>query len=351
MRSVGGHPVRLLDRILDELHPRPVTSDELLYEHMPSQSFRSLPILYVPFNPDDRSHWADRGAVLDFAAVIGGGHILDFGPGDGWPSLLVAPFVRGVVGVDASRRRVAVCRANARRLGIANAQFVHVPAGAALPFSDASFDGATAASSIEQSPNPQAVLRELYRVLRPGGRLRIYYEALHRYRGGRERELYVWAPSERVTHVVLYDRQIERETVVHLGLRLQAPSEEVLHMLLSGTRSGALTIPASGTTLPADLLTEEGWKRIRGLVAEAVTCTLVQPGCRTLCRWLAEVGFHGVTATHGGRTFAARVFDELSPASRPRTLPDIDAFLGPAVRAVVRMEAPEHLQAPITAIK
>ncbi|MEW6046104.1 MAG: class I SAM-dependent methyltransferase [Bacillota bacterium] len=343
--------MQLLERIFAELNPKPVTSDELLYEHMPSQSFESLPILYVPFNPDDRSHWADRGAILDFAAVVGGGRILDFGPGDGWPSLLVAPFVRSVTGVDASRRRVNVCQANARRLGIVNAQFVHVVAGAALPFPDASFDGATAASSIEQSPDPRAALRELYRVLRPGARLRISYESLDRYRGGRERELYVWAPSEETTHMVLYDRQIERETVVHLGLRLQAPPEEVSRILFPGDRIAPLATSAAGTTLPVDRLTEEGWERIRPIVAEAVTCTLVQPGCRTLTRWLAEAGFHTVTPTHSGRAFAARVFDELPPASRPRRLADIDAFLGPSVRAVVRMEAPEYLDTPITAVK
>ena len=32
--------------------------------------------------------------------------LLDFGPGDGWPSLLLAPMADEVVGVDASRRRV-----------------------------------------------------------------------------------------------------------------------------------------------------------------------------------------------------------------------------------------------------
>ena len=36
-----------------------------------------------------------------------------------------------------------------------------------------SFDGIMASSSIEQTPNPKATLKELFRVLKPGGRLRI----------------------------------------------------------------------------------------------------------------------------------------------------------------------------------
>ena len=107
--------------------------------------------------------------------------MLDFGPGDGWPSLLVAPYVAEVMGVDGSAKRVAVCAANADRMGIRNASFIHNPPHAPLPFPDNYFDGVLAASSIEQTPDPQATLREIYRVLKPGGHLRMLYEGLGRY--------------------------------------------------------------------------------------------------------------------------------------------------------------------------
>ena len=98
----------------------------------------------------------------------------------------MAPYVAEVVGVEGAHRRVEVCRENAARLGITNAHFYYVAPGAPLPFDANSFDGAMAASSLEQSPDPRATLREIYRVLRPGARLRMYYEALGRYRGGQE---------------------------------------------------------------------------------------------------------------------------------------------------------------------
>ncbi|MDK2930882.1 MAG: arsenite methyltransferase [Bacillota bacterium] len=69
---------------------------------------------------DERWHWIDRGQILDFLfATRGEGkRLLDFGPGDGWPSLGVARLAGEVVGVDASARRVEVCVENARCLGI-----------------------------------------------------------------------------------------------------------------------------------------------------------------------------------------------------------------------------------------
>ena len=46
----------------------PVERNEasFLYEGMDSQSGRSLPLIYEPFDPNDQSHWADRGAAFDF---------------------------------------------------------------------------------------------------------------------------------------------------------------------------------------------------------------------------------------------------------------------------------------------
>jgi len=169
----------VLTWIESELQPVICNSEEFLYNEMESQSDYTLPILYKPFDPDDPGHWADRGDMFDFLHSSGGpgNTLLDFGPGDGWPSLIVAPLSKEVVGVDGSPKRVEVCTQNAARLGITNARFLLVEPGSPLPFHNDTFDGVMAASSIEQSPDPRLTLSELFRVLRPGGRLRICYES------------------------------------------------------------------------------------------------------------------------------------------------------------------------------
>lgn len=156
-----------------------VESARAIYELMPSQSDRTLPLVYVPYDARSEAHWSDAARIADYVAhVPAGAHrVLDVGPGDGWPSLPVARALPGVevVGVDPSPRRAEVCAANAARLDLPNARFVTADA-AALPFEDASFDAALAANSLEEASDPAAVFTELVRVLRPGGALRVSYQ-------------------------------------------------------------------------------------------------------------------------------------------------------------------------------
>ena len=84
---------------------------------MESQSGQSLPLIYREFDVARRGDWCDRGAMFDFLLGLRGEgkRLLDFGPGDGWPSLVVAPFAGEIVGVEGSRKRRLVCEENARR--------------------------------------------------------------------------------------------------------------------------------------------------------------------------------------------------------------------------------------------
>ncbi len=160
----------LCERVLPEC----LDSARGLYELMPRQRGQ-LPFVDVPYDAFSESHWAEATRIADYAAHAPDGArcVLDIGPGDGWPALPVAAMRQDldVVGVDPSPVRVRVCTTNAERLGLANARFV-VGDGARLPFGDATFDLVTAASSIEEASEPEAVLAECVRVLRPGGVLR-----------------------------------------------------------------------------------------------------------------------------------------------------------------------------------
>jgi ubiquinone/menaquinone biosynthesis C-methylase UbiE len=109
----------------------------------------------------------ERPAIMALAGEVAGRRILDAGCGSG--SLAAALRERGAImtGVDRSTGLLALARA---RLG----QDVPLDAadlGAPLPFPDAAFDDVVASLVLHYLRDWAATLRELRRVLRPGGRL------------------------------------------------------------------------------------------------------------------------------------------------------------------------------------
>lgn len=310
-------------------------SVEFIYDYMESQSCQSLPVIYTPFDGRNRMHFVDQAQILDFALVAGPGRVLDFGPGDGWPSLRIAPIVEEVVGVDGSPRRVEVCRANALKLGIKNARFIHVPPGNPLPFADNTFDGITAASSIEQTLDPRATLKELYRVLKPGGKIRISTEILDIYRGGYEREGWLFDVDDERTHLIIFDRQPDKEVVHHYGLSLSLAKREVEQIF---TRFDAEPNYAG---LKPDIL-----EALAQHLTQAVTWTTHHPANKTLLRWLKKVGFQESKLTYSGGWFAKQLFHHLAEAERPAELSATGAFLRPIIEIVVDMEVPLVVSSP-----
>ena len=333
---------RVFGWIEERLNPRPCHSGEFMYDEMESQSDRCLPLIYRPFDPGDRAHWRDRGALFDFLfSTEGSGRkLLDFGPGDGWPSLIVAPHAGEVIGIEGSMRRADVCRENAARMGISNARFLHLEPGTAFPFDDSSFDGVMASSSVEQSPDPRATLGEFFRILRPGGRLRIFYEGLARYRNGKEREAFLDEIDPRRCRLILYDRHIEEEYATMYRIDLSISSTEAEKKLDLSNRSAS-----SG---------EIGIPRLECLsasITETRICNLRHPSGKTLASWLEETGFREMIPSHGGADFAGRLFDEFSGETLPADMETVDTILRPLVRIVVRMKAPLDTDPMITAIR
>ena len=103
--------------------------------------------------------------------LVPGARVLDLGIGPGVSGIEMARAAPETlfVGLDLAAPMIARARAHIAESG------VHVPLVRAdvarLPFPDASFDGATAHSFLYLLPDSAAALREVHRVVKPGGRV------------------------------------------------------------------------------------------------------------------------------------------------------------------------------------
>jgi SAM-dependent methyltransferase len=123
-------------------------------------------------------------AVESFAGVANpwtmgrlepGERVLDLGSGAGTDSLVAAQMVGengSVTGVDMTPEMLAKARQAAAEMGVRNVEFVEAEAER-LPFPDESFDVVISNGVIDLIPDKDAVFSELFRVLRPGGRMQI----------------------------------------------------------------------------------------------------------------------------------------------------------------------------------
>lgn len=109
-------------------------------------------------------------------ARLEGARVLDVGCGLGGKTVWYAESgARQVVGVDVEPKHARQARIYAASRGQADRIEVLVGDAMRLPFAASRFDLITANDSLEHFNDPAAALRELGRVLAPGGRLYLYF--------------------------------------------------------------------------------------------------------------------------------------------------------------------------------
>ncbi len=109
------------------------------------------------------------------AALSAGETVLDLGSGAGLDVLLSARRVGPtgfVYGIDMTDEMLELAREHQRQAGVANVEF-RKGVIENIPLSNSSIDVVISNCVINLSPNKPAVFEEMYRVLRPGGRIGI----------------------------------------------------------------------------------------------------------------------------------------------------------------------------------
>jgi ubiquinone/menaquinone biosynthesis C-methylase UbiE len=102
-----------------------------------------------------------------------GERVLEIGPGTGYYTLDLAEWLGpdGTVEIfDIQQEMLAHTMERARERGLSNVQPTEGDARS-LPYEDDSFDAAILTSTLGEIPDQDAALREISRVLKPGGRL------------------------------------------------------------------------------------------------------------------------------------------------------------------------------------
>jgi SAM-dependent methyltransferase len=130
-----------------------------------AQRYRDIqmPRIFVP--------WAK--ILLDSVTPRPGDAVLDVATGPGTvarqAAVLVGPAGK-VTGVDISAAMLSVGRSWPREAGAAPIEYVEAPA-ASMPLPDAAFDAVYCQQGMQHMSDPHAALREMRRLLKPGGTL------------------------------------------------------------------------------------------------------------------------------------------------------------------------------------
>ena len=132
-----------------------LTSDFWMHRH-----FRAMAALY--------------SSLLSEAGLLPGDRVLDLGCGSGthfeWIAQLIGPEGK-IVGFDPDDDNLALARERIAGKRYESQVELHKGPVGALPFEDGAFDAVWCAGTLQYVPKPVDAIREMVRVVRPGGRV------------------------------------------------------------------------------------------------------------------------------------------------------------------------------------
>ena len=330
----------------DNLKPEVSNSAAQTYENMAQQGAGKLPVINQPLDLSDPVHFRDEAQIQQIIALVKDSReVLDIGCGDGWPSLRIAPAVRSLTGIDASSRRIDTTRANAEHLALTNVKF-QVMSAAELDFADGSFGAVVAASSIEQTEDPLKVMSQVFRVLRPGGKFFVLYEALDA------------SQTRPIVEEVNLREHPDGSLGWHYTLKHKAPAWERDYLVrfnntpdiaavFMTTRDTISRIGNSPSQIP-----EIGLQFLEGNKVSIQGCTFYELehfSAHTMIESLEDVGFTQVRSVYSAGRLADTALPDLEPALlKDRQLGVAAAALG---KLALALPAPLDQGQPVIAVK
>jgi ubiquinone/menaquinone biosynthesis C-methylase UbiE len=129
--------------------------------------------------------------MREVSALTEGKTVADVGTGTGFVAAGVAPQVGSVIALDNSPAMLDVARKNLDALSIGNVE-LRLGEITALPLPSDSLDAAFANMVLHHADDPEAMLREMARVVKPSGAVVITDEVEHPYAWMREEHADVW---------------------------------------------------------------------------------------------------------------------------------------------------------------
>lgn len=190
-------------------------------------------------------------AVIDEAGIVAGQRVLDIGGGSGEPSLTISPVVGesgSVTYTDPAPGMVKAARDEAARRGQTNIEF-HQCTVEQLHFADDSFDAAVSRLSAMFFPDMLSGLREMLRVVKPGGRISFVVW------GAKEVNPFFNVVTETLDRFVPADAEDEDAPT---AFRFAAPGK--LAKLLAEAGATSVTERALPFTIEAPISVERFWE-------------------------------------------------------------------------------------------